>query len=250
MQVFTNQRPVQYEQNLFTQGRREARRNTEMTVGDNRHTRKMLASDMEHLSATVHLSTSGLAGYYQQQLGNFVTNEQMTEFFFGGNGMAGVMDNFETLHAHITENFDGIERDRRLEGLERAFLELAKSFAWITATDIMQESGVVMSDEGATGKENSPVRRAWDKMQSISTNIFEMFQSSLGFFRLNGTFAGFANTSNANRPGMLSFNDFEMIAGTPRNRGDGSSTGVISALPLSNSGREFMNGVMQGDFLR
>ena len=74
MQISTSQRPIQYNQSVFESGRRESLRNSRKSIGDSRHTREMLQSDIPHLSATVHLSVSGLSAHYSQQLGSFAEN--------------------------------------------------------------------------------------------------------------------------------------------------------------------------------
>lgn len=237
MQILSNQSSVHFDRGLISREQREIRRNTEMTVGDNRHTRKMLATDMTHLNATVHLSIDGLVGYYQQQLGNFFTS-----------GITDIMTSFENLHGHVMEKFDGIERDRRIDGLERAFLELSMSFAQVTAISIMKEAGIVLRDD--EGDETSHIRRAWNEMKTISSNIFEMLQSTLSFFQSNGSFVGFANTSPANRPSMLSFSDLVLISGRAQRNGEDGMSGGISSLALSNAGRELFDGIVNRDFLR
>ena len=233
-----NNSGIRFDQNLFSTKRREELRNTEATVGDSRHTREMLQSDLTNLSATMHLSVSGLSIYFGQKLGSF-TND----------GIQQTLSNFEGLHANIMENFQGIERDQRIAALELAFESQAIVFAFTISSSIIQESGIELNvDENATQEEITQSGIAWNRMSEIKEDVLSMLRESLNFFRANGTFAGFETTAAANRPGMMSFQDLDLLSNLPRNENGGFASDV-SALPLSNSGRELLSGVAQRNFI-
>ncbi|MCL2197524.1 MAG: hypothetical protein FWB80_01235 [Defluviitaleaceae bacterium] len=172
----------------------------------------------------------------QHRLQNDIIRQDIIQQLMDGSD---VFARFEQMHAEITEGYKGDDLSRRLAFLDEAFRHAALYHARTQALNIMNMSGIAGSLPTSGDRSESI---AWMiTSTNIQNHVNQTFHAAMDFFRANGSFEGFADTAAANIPGQLSFNDILIITGDRLETADDSD--------LSESGRDFLYGIMNRDFL-
>ena len=107
-------------------------------------------------------------------------------------------------------NYEGEERYLRLAALELAFEGVAKSHAVRVAFFVQTQSNDFRS-ETLSDDYLEAHQRSVALFNKIQRNIATMVRFALNFFWVSGSFEGFIDSADANKPRMLSLRDVDLI---------------------------------------
>jgi hypothetical protein len=164
------------------------------------------------------------------------------------NGIESSMALFEKIRTDLMENFTGDEDElkARLWALEQGFLKAGEQYAEFVAgfTMVMSPNYTRTIDESTlTPRQAATNARIGKEAANLTAHISNMFRAALDFFKATGSFVGFMDSAEANKPGMLSLRDTELLFPSVSNvNANYSHNAIINTQGLSSSGKNYLQG--------
>lgn len=208
MQIFSNYQNLRFvDQVRIGQGQRDVFRKATNQSASTIDMRQKLSNAADDSALRIDESVYA----FSNLVNNFFT--QMGGFAGFSDGIENGFTKFEQIHADIMSSFKGEERDKHLAALAQAFEGVSSAHAVRFAFFIQTTSPDFKSGNAPLTDEEFEVhQRSVAIFEEAKQHMNEMFRSALNFFRANSSFAGFMDTSAANRPGMLSIQDIDIIS--------------------------------------
>jgi len=158
---------------------------------------------------------------------------------------------FEKIRNDFIENFTGSEDElkARLWALEQGFLKAGEQYAEFVAgfTMVMSPNYTRTIDESTlTPRQAATNARIGKEAANLTAHISNMFRAALDFFKATGSFVGFMDSAEANKPGMLSLRDTELLFPNTSNiNANQSHNAIINTQGLSSSGKTYLQRFFQ-----